>query len=297
MSSSPLHRNLWLGGCLALVSAMSFSLNLVLAGMSYQYGANVHALNLCRALLFLACLGSVILVSGRTITLPTRARLSCLLLGVLLCAEMYAILLAIRTIPVALAVLLFYTYPILIACVSWARGVETFRLGSLFLLTVAFIGLVVVLADGPIVLDFAGTIYALAAAGIMAAMLITSESSLKNHDNFVVLLHAVATVSLLIGFFSISLVPLQWPSGPTGWTVFWASSGCYVIATFTLFKAVALAGPLRTAIIDNTSPVWAALFGFLLLEQFLSTHQVAGVLVVVSAVIALQLFGHKNSPD
>ncbi|GIS87757.1 MAG: hypothetical protein CM1200mP18_04670 [Gammaproteobacteria bacterium] len=37
----------------------------------------------------------------------------------------------------------------------------------------------------------------------------------------------------------------------------------YVVATLLFFKAVALVGSLQTAIIDNTSPVWAMILGSL----------------------------------
>ena len=129
----------------------------------------------------------------------------------------------------------------------------------------------------------------------MAAMLITSESSLKSYDNYVVLLYALATVTTIIAAISFTLVPLDWPSGKTGWVVFSASSIFYVMATFTLFRAVALAGPLRTAIIDNTSPVWATVFAFFLLDQVLSGRQTIGVIVVVAAVIALQATSSRTT--
>ena len=96
---------------------------------------------------------------------------------------------------------------------------------------------------------------------------------------------------------SLALVPLKWPGTGRGWLAFWGSSGLYVVATFTLFKAVSLAGPLRTAIIDNTSPVWATLFGFLLLGQVLSVKQLGGILVVVAAVIALQVSATGKQAD
>ena len=45
-SKSPAAKSLLVGSVLALVSAITFALNMVLAGMSYQHGANIHALNL-----------------------------------------------------------------------------------------------------------------------------------------------------------------------------------------------------------------------------------------------------------
>ena len=139
-SRIPIPKNLWLGSALALLSAAAFALNLVFAGISYQYGANIHALNLSRALLFLVSLQIVIEATKAPVRMPPRAMLSSALVGVLLCAEMYVLLGAIQTIPVALAVLVFYTYPMLIAAVRWITGREPFQTQSLLFMLIGFAG-------------------------------------------------------------------------------------------------------------------------------------------------------------
>ena len=78
-----------------------------------------------------------------------------------------------------------------------------------------------------------------------------------------------------------------------GWMAFAGSTVFYVMATFTLFMAVSMIGPLRTAIVDNTAPVWAVVFGFLLLDQALNARQVFGVIIVIAAVISLQLVSRE----
>ena len=85
-------RTLLLGSALALVSAAAFALNLVFAGISYEYGANIHALNLSRALLFMVSLLVVIELTRAPVRMPPKAMLSSALVGVLLCAEMYVLL-------------------------------------------------------------------------------------------------------------------------------------------------------------------------------------------------------------
>ena len=201
---------------------------------------------------------------------------------------MYVLLGAIQTIPVALAVLIFYTYPILIALYGWLRGTDRFSVLSLLFLVLAFGGLVIVLIDAPLSLGMTGIGFSIAAALIMAAMLITSEYSLDGYDNFIVLSHSLAVVTLIIVIASLTLVETRWPVNEMGWIIFAGSTLFYVVATFCLFKAVNLIGPLKTAIIDNTAPVWAIIFGYLLLQQSLSPQQIAGAFVVISAVMLLQ---------
>ena len=279
-----------IGSACALVSAIAFALNLVLAGMSYQHGANVHSLNLVRAVLFLCSLAIYILATRTSFSLPTRARNISFLVGVLLCTEMYVLLGAIVTVPVALAVLIFYTYPIIIACWKWTSGEETFTWAAFVLMLAGFCGLFFVLINTPpSQLEIIGISLAIVAALVMAAMLITSEHNLVRYNNQVVLFYSLAMVVAIIVLSSLVAVDLNWPSGTLGWLVFLGSSIFYVVATFTLFKAVSLVGPLRTAIIDNTAPVWAILFGYILLAQSLTPKQIGGALVVIVAVMLLQL--------
>ena len=46
----------WLGSAAALMSAVSFSSNVALSKLAYDFGTNLHALNLIRASVFLGCL-------------------------------------------------------------------------------------------------------------------------------------------------------------------------------------------------------------------------------------------------
>ncbi len=279
------------GSILALVSAAAFALNMVLAGLSYRHGANIHALNLARAGLFFGCLAGYLIATRTAVKLPTRARVSAFM--VLLCGEMYVLLGAIQTIQVALAVLIFYTYPMMIAMFHWVTGEERLSLVALVLMVCGFSGLVFVLIAAPVQPDTAGVLYSLLAALVMAAMLVTSESSLKKYDTGVVLIHSLAVVVIVVLALWATVVDLHWPASPDGWIVFTGSTAFYVLATFTLFMAVSRIGPLRTAIIDNTAPVWAIVFGFLLLGQALNARQFFGVIVVIAAVIALQIVNRE----
>ena len=270
---------------------------MVLAGLSYEHGANVHSLNLARALLFFTCLGGYVLFTRTSLSLPAKAKAISLVIGVLLCAEMVVLLGAIVTIPVALAVLIFYTYPMIIAAIKWINGEEKFYWRSLLLMIIGFSGLVFVLINAPpSQLNTIGIGLSVIAAVVMATMLITSEHNLVKYDNQVVLFYALIMVLIIFSISALFFVELHWPEGQTGWLAFAGSTLFYVMATFTLFKAVSMAGPLRTAIIDNTAPVWAILFGFLLLSQTFTAKQMSGALVVIVAIMLLQLSSKDSKP-
>ena len=93
----------------------------------------------------------------------------------------------------------------------------------------------------------------------------------------------------MVGAASLTLVDLEWPRSGPGWATLTTSTGFYVLATILLFTAVKMIGPLRTAIIDNSAPVWAILLAALLLHERLSGVQLFGGALVIGAVLLVQL--------
>lgn len=285
-----------LGSLVALGSAVAFSLNMVLARLAYDAGGNIHALNLTRALLFLACLAAFLRLTGRPMGLPRRAVVFSLLLGILLCAEMYLLLGAILFIPVSLTILILYTYPLMLAGVTWLTGREPASPARFAALLCAFVGLGLALAAPAGALDGRGLALAGLSAVMLATILMVSERIMAGRDNRVVMLYMMIAASGLIAALSLGVVELAWPAGGPGWLAFAGSTGCYVVATFCLFTAVSMIGPLRTAAIDNTTPVWSVLFGLWLIGETLAPQQLLGIALVVGALIVLQVLQRPRRP-
>ena len=289
----PLHRQqFWAGSIAALASAILFASNVVFSRVAYDYGANLHALNLVRTLTFLCCLVVVIFATGSCAKMKRAEMLRCLWLGVLLCAEMYLLLASILFIPVALAILVFYSYPLMIALWAWVVGKSSFSPLVFVVMLVAFSGLVITLTGSDLLSvgwrGWAGIGLAVFAALCLAALLILSEQVLQRQHVHLMMFYMLLSATGIVLAISMTMADLHWPESSPGWLALSASAGLYVGATFLLFRAVDLVGSLQTAIIDNTSPVWAIILGFIVLSQWLSTREVAGALVTVGAVMLLQ---------
>ena len=285
-----------LGSLVALGSAVAFALNMVLARLAYDAGGNIHALNLSRALLFLACLAAFLRLAGRPMGLPRRAAAFSLSLGILLCLEMYLLLGAILFIPVSLTILILYTYPLMLAAVTWMTGREPPSVARFAALLCAFVGLGLALAAPAAALDWRGLALAGLSAVTLATILMVGERTMAGRDNRVVMLYMMIGASALIAALSLTGVELAWPAGAPGWLAFAGSTGSYVVATFFLFTAVSMIGPLRTAAIDNTTPVWSVLFGLMLIGETLAPRQLLGIALVVGALIVLQFLQRPRRP-
>ena len=282
----------WLGSAAALVSAIAFASNVVLSKLAYDFGTNLHALNLIRAAVFLSCLLVAVWLSGSQVSIKRNELYRCLVLGVLLCAEMYLLLASVLFIPVAMAILVFYTYPIMIAVWTWRTGRHHLSYLGLGVMALAFIGLIITLTGSDTLLvgwdGRNGIALALVSGICLAAILLLSEQVLEKQPAKIMMLYMLLSATAVVGFVSLFLAELTWPASLPGWLALCGSSVLYVVATLLLFKAVDLVGSLQTAIIDNTSPIWAMILGVIVLGQWLSAQQLIGASVTVAAVMLLQ---------
>lgn len=295
-----LHRQqFWAGSLAALASAILFASNVVFSRLAYDFGANLHSLNLVRTVTFLCCL-ILVVFAGRTGAKMHRAdMLRCFWLGVLLCAEMYLVLASIIFIPVALAILVFYSYPLMIALWAWATGKSSISPVIFGVMLVAFSGLVITLTGSDLLSagwkGWTGVGLAVCAALGLATLLILTEQVLQRQHVHLMMLYMLFSATAIVVTISLTMVEPSWPDSGPGWLTLAASAGLYVGATLLLFRAVDLVGSLQTAIIDNTSPIWAMILGFIVLAQWLTPREVAGALVTVGAVMLLQWLRRPKS--
>ena len=103
------------------------------------------------------------------------------------------------------------------------------------------------------------------------------------------MLYLTSTATAIVGVVSLTMVSLEWPRTDRGWALLAASTGLYVLASSLLFAAVKMIGPLRTAIIDNSAPIWAIILAALLLGQRMNAVQLFGGALVIGAVLLVQI--------
>ena len=277
------------GSSVAFASAIVFATGLTLVALIYEDGANVHAVNLARVLTFATVMAITLAIGRISPVLPPASALRCVLIGVLFCGELYGLLSSIRYIPVGLAMLIMYTYPLMIAVAGWLTGAEPFTLDRLFAILAAFAGLALALHAPEAEIDWRGVAWAVFTAASFSAVLIASERTMRGVDRRILMLYLTGTAAVIVGVVSATLVSLEWPRTDPGWTLLAVSTGLYVLASTLLFLAVKMIGPFRTAIIDNSAPIWAIALAALLLGQRMSAVQLFGGALVIGAVLLVQI--------
>ncbi len=288
-----------LGALLAIASATGFGGITTLAALAYTEGATPMAAVTLRFLVGFLAFAAVCLLRGRPLLLPRGARLAGLATGFFWFVASFGYLGSVNYIPVSLAVVIFFTFPILTALGEAALERRRPRLSELGLLLLAFAG--IALSVGPRFGELSPTGLALIALGAFGAagLFLSMRVVAVRQEPMTLLVTLNLSGALLSGltlaaFGGWALAPFALPplglaeGEPTawaGWTALTLASLCYVGAIFLQSGSVRHAGPSRAALFFNIEPVVSIGFAAVLLGEQLSAQQLAGSALVLTALV------------
>lgn len=276
----------WVGVALVLLSAMTFSGTSISAVVSYGGGANPSTVIVIRFAGAVAVLYGLLRYAGAPIRLKRRDRVFALALGIVQAVQSYFLYTSFEHIPVALTMIIFYVYPLLIGIFASAIGQERLTLPLWAGLVVAFLGLLLVFnvtGDG---LNFTGALFAVLAAVAWSLVVVLASRLFSGGDSRPVTLHI--QVAALVIFVLILLISgdVQLPQTARGWTGYLLLPLFYGVAITSFFAATAIIGSVRGSLIMNFEPVATAILGYLILGQTLTPLQLLGGSFVIMALFA-----------
>ncbi len=269
----------------ALITAISLGAITTQAKIFYAGGGNAMTLMLTRFLISTLVFGLLITFKRREFKIDRHQRLPIFMLGFVWSGSMICYLLSVETIPVSLAVLVLYTYPLLVLTYSiLGRQISP----SPFLISIfclAFLGLYLVLSSGSVKLDSGGLMFAsLAALG--AAYTFIKGARIAPQLNPLVMTFWINAVGLAM------IVPLIYPrfslsTEEIGLIALAAATLFYVIAIICQFEALARLPATTAAFILNLEPVVSILLAAIILQEHLSGLQWLGVALVITGLLVV----------
>jgi drug/metabolite transporter (DMT)-like permease len=277
-------RRPWHGYVLIFLVATSFAVGSTSAGVAYAGGSDALSVITMRGAIAALVLLVFMRLRGVPIALPPRKRNIALALGILLGLYSYGLLGAIEHIPVALAVLTFYTYPLFTGIVAWLIGQERMTPLTAVALVTAFVGLGLALDVTGDRLEWTGVAMAGFGALTITALLLLSSRLIGAGDSRPVTLHMLATAALGYVLASLLRGDFNLPQTSTAWLAFAAVPVFYSFSIIGFFYAAAMIGPVRTSLFMNFEPVASMTLGFLLLDQRLGPTQLLGAALVIAAI-------------
>lgn len=283
------------GSLIALVGTLSFAPITTLAKLSYDAGANGATLVLMRFLAALPVIWLLIQLRGRVPLLPRGAWGNALGAGLCWIGGTYGYLGAVEYIPVSLAAVAVYSFPLIVAALApFTEGTRLTRLHGLAFLA-AFAGLALALGPDLSTLDWRGL--ALAAWGALgsAGMLLLTARQKPEVDSmthtFWVNIVGLAGILVLLPFAG----GIALPGTSEGWQAFTAVLLIYILAILAVLAGSKLAGAARTAMIMNLEPVITLGLAALVLGEILGWPQITGAALVIGAVVTVTLLDIRRT--
>jgi drug/metabolite transporter (DMT)-like permease len=286
--------------------ACAFAGNHISARIAFDHDTGLLLAILCRSGVTLLVLIGLVMWQGEKLQLNARTWRWQLLLGLLIATQSFCIYSAVARIPVALALLVVNVSPILLALLTWALGGPAPTRRAALLMGMILFGLVFAL-DVPHRLSnpgssepqwLEGIAYGFTAAVVFAvALWITDHklSGMRGTVRSMLTMAIVFTAAAVAGVSGVLPGGVDLPASPTGWTALATLVLLYGLGFCLLFICMTRLDMARNAPVMNIEPVASLLFGWLILDQLLSSSQVIGGLIVVSGIVLLAL--KRNPPS
>jgi len=276
------------GVLLVLVSCAAFAISPSAARFAFEAGANTLTVATLRAGVGVVMLVGLIALTRERFGLPRAAWRPSLAAGVLSAVVGYGFIGAVAFIPVGLAMLVFFTHPLLIAGLWHFRGRERFTPRKLLLAFVVLGGLGLAIGTAFDGLDPRGiALAALASVAVTAMISFSARARQLAGSAQINLLVALVSVGLTGGV-TTALGAWALPVGPAGWLGVVGAGLGTTLGLLTFLAAFRFISPVRATMLSNVEPLFGILFAMALLGETLGAWQWVGVALVIAGLVLFE---------
>lgn len=272
----------------AITAALSFSSVDIMIKVVFASGMDVATMVSLRGVLVVAFMYAWLRLRPPPVRHTRRQRLIAWIIGVLFAGTMFGLMEAISLLPVSIAILAYFVYPLLTGVVGGITGIDRLSLPALLTALAAFLGLALMLGAELDHLSGAGIAWALAAAALRTISLLMTRAYLNGTDPRLTTWYSMlpSTLLFLIG----SALAGDWhaPNSFLGWAAFAGTSAGSTLSTLLIYLSTNRVGPFRTAFIMNLEPLVTTILSMMLLEEWLTTPQAFGAGLMLASLCAFQ---------
>ena len=278
-----------LGVLLSLSGATFFAMSIVTARWSYDFGVNTQTVMLVR----FTCIIVIMFLWNRSkqlsLKLPKKDALKSSILGAFYFMGIASYLASVAHMPVGLAVLILYTFPILVVVSSSIVDKHKPSMLQIIALVIAFIGLFIALDIETENTQTIGIVLAgMAAIGVTINM-IGSADILKRIDFTLFSFYQAAVVTSISAVLVIFTGGLALPTEARGWAIMGVMLLSFIIAYLSVYTSLKVIGAVRTSTIMNLEPIMTIVLAIALLHEHMTLDKLIGGLIVISAILLAQM--------
>ncbi len=272
-----------------LIAAVSFSVADILLKIVFKSGMDVLSLASLRGVLVVVFFMLWLRAAPPARAHTARERLIALGMGLMFSVTMFGLLQSVALLPVSIAILAYFVYPLLTGLAGAATGVDRVGWRAILAAVAAFIGLGMMLGFHLEHLAPLGLASAFIAAIARVITLLLTRAYLNRADA------RLTTWYSMVPSTAVYLLALAWigswsvPASAAGWGAFVGVTITTTLSTLMIYISTTRIGPFRTALIMNLEPLLTTLFSMILLNETLTPVQGAGAALMIASLVAFQL--------
>ena len=279
------------GIILAGAAALTLAINDVSVPFSYARGFTPPTVVLARFAFLLTSLVVLLPMLGLSYRLPRAHMRHALGSGVATAIATLGLLGSFAYIPVGLAVVVLYTFPMLTVLLECAYARRFPGIIELACLIAALAGIGIAVGFNDVAIAPIGILLATIAALGFAASIFWNSIKLRSAEativTFYIAIAGVITTALYLavtGNFAVTPRP-----GFSAWVPLLVTCFFFTLSFLAMFKAVEFAGGAPTAMLLNLEPVFAIGLAALLLGENLTLPRILGSALVIGAVVVSEI--------
>jgi drug/metabolite transporter (DMT)-like permease len=272
-----------------LLGATSFAIVDVLIRFGFRAGADSLTMVLVRGVVGVPLIYLWMRVGPRPQAMTPRERWVSLGFGVLFAGNVYLLFVAIELMPVPIAILTYFVYPLLTGLIGAATRLDTLSWRGAFAAGVAFAGLALMLGAQPGGIALAGVAASIGAALCRTTTLLLTRSLLTGTDARLITWYSLTASTALFALAALATGTWTPPQSAFGWTVLTGIGVGTAVALLAIFTSTMRIGPFRTALFMNLEPLLTTAGAALLLGEVITPVQAIGGAVMIAALVMFQL--------
>jgi probable blue pigment (indigoidine) exporter len=272
-----------------LTAAVMFTVSDVFGKLALEGGSDVVSLLAFRSILGIGLVFVWLRLGEPAVALLPRAKWISLALGVLLTLNLLGVFKAIELVPVSIAILTYFIYPLLTGIIGAMTGVDRLTWSGAATALAAFLGLALIIGANPADLALVGLLAAIGGALCRTAMLLITRATLKGTDARLVTWYTLWSSMLVFVAISVATRSWHWPHTASGWVAFVGIGFTTTAAILTLYVSTQRIGPFRTALYMNLEPFMTAVLSAIVLGDRLTPLQMLGGAVMITALCLFQM--------
>jgi drug/metabolite transporter (DMT)-like permease len=258
------------------------------AKLALEAGAMTLTVLSARGLIAVAVLSLAMLATGQRFAIGREALMACLLAGIAYLFMAYGYIGSVAYIPVSLAVLIYFTHPLLLALVAHLRGTERLNGRKIGIAIAVLFGLTLALGPELAVLDPVGIALAVLASVAVCGLILFAVEAQKGASSIQVMVYSSLVTSVVFSALATGLGEWSIPESTSGWiglALAGLGSAAGLLAFFAAFRHIS---PVRATMISNLEPLLGVMIAVAVLGERLQGWQWLGVGVVVAGLVLFE---------